>query len=134
MDNGKKKYLRRVKNRLTCRRTTRNKLMSGLTEEIAGLGDTYCGYEQLVSQFDSPDYVAARMQETVSEDERLYAERSRRWIIIAAIVLAACVIAGSAISYARYIWNITPIYYTTKIVEGGSIETDSEGNEMIRGN
>lgn len=132
MDNGRKKYLRRVKNRLTCKGSTRKKLMSGLIEELSELGDAG-GYEQLVAQFDSPDLVAARLQESVSEGERLYVER-RRWLtVIAAIVLAACVVAGSAIAYARYIWNITPVYYTTKIIVGERIETDSEGNEMIRG-
>ena len=114
-------YCREVGKHLICKKTTKERLLSALCEELMDAAQSCSSCEEIAAQVGAPLETAKNLQETVSDQE--YAEvltraRRNRCVVIPAIVIVSLLLIASALTYAYRLRNIVPVYYTTEIQEG----------------
>lgn len=115
-----KKYCSKVKKHLICNPSTKEKLVSGLYNELLEETGQDLDYAAITSKLGSPEEIAKQLQESVGEQEfgeaKSRSRRNWRLSIVITVVLALLVTAAS-IAYAHHILNKTPAYYKDEIYE-----------------
>lgn len=95
------RYIKRVRKKLIAGTKTKAKLIDGLRDSIAELGDEP-SYDDLIRTFGTPAQAAAELQHYVDEDE-VYSDRSRskHTAILLGVVAAVLLVA-----LAAYMWYV----------------------------
>lgn len=86
-------YLNAIKKDLTCSRTTRKKLLSGLRQEIFERN----AENDPSSILGSPESVAAELQKSVADSEVRYIKNRNKALLIVGVVVALAALAVLAI-------------------------------------
>ena len=115
------KYCCEVGERLVCKQSTRERLLSGLCEELRDTAQSCGSYEEIAAQIGAPSETAKNLQETVSDQE--YAgvvkrARRNRCVVIPAIIIVSLFLIAAMLTYVHHLRNVVPVYYTTEIREG----------------
>ena len=101
-----RKYLRRVRRRLSASTATKQRLLAGLADELGACGEA--GYDGLVRAFGSPEAAAAELQSSVDEGEAAGARaRTKRLAIVLAVV--AALLAAALVFYFWYVTSGMPV-------------------------
>ena len=89
-DKALRRYCRQVSKYLVCKPQTKERLISGLQQELTDNGLAGSGYPEIVSNYGDPKAVAACLMEAVSDDEFSEADKRQKDVPSGFLLLQLC--------------------------------------------
>lgn len=126
-----KRYCSQIGRKLTCNRQTKRDLLAGYCAELEDQLPKEISEEKLYEKYGSPAFVAAELQDSISEEEVRKTKQRRMYCLLAAAVLIVLICSALFAWYVHTRDTMDVVYYKEVICE------DSEGiedtNEIVWG-